>query len=54
MQTLLFILLAWFALILTAAATNAAVDLYREHQRAKIKARIMADAIELAFRARKR
>lgn len=53
MHPLILILLAWFAMILTALVTNAVVDLYRERRKAHMKSRIMADAIEMAFRQRK-
>jgi hypothetical protein len=53
MHPLALILLAWFAMILTALVTNAVVDLYRERRKAHMKSRIMADAIEMAFRQRK-
>lgn len=53
MQPLLLVLTAWSAMILTALVINAVVDLYKEHRKAKMKARIMADAIEMAFRSRK-
>ena len=53
MHPLALILLAWFAMILTALVTNAVVDLYRERRKAHMKSRIMADAIEMAFRSRK-
>jgi hypothetical protein len=53
MLPLLLVLTAWSAMILTAIITNAVVDLYKEHRKAKMKARIMAEAIEIAFRQRK-
>jgi hypothetical protein len=56
MQTLETVLLvaACFAAIITAATmANLAADLYREHRTAKMKARIMAEAIELAFKNRR-
>lgn len=53
MYPLILIFLAWSAMILTALVINAVVDLYRERRKAHMKSRIMADAIEMAFRSRK-
>jgi hypothetical protein len=53
MHPLILIVIAWSAMILTAAVINTVVDLYRERRKAHMKSRIMADAIEMAFRHRK-
>lgn len=52
-ETVLLIAGCFAAITIGATVANLAADLYREHRKARMKARIMAEAIELAFKNRR-
>lgn len=54
LETVLLIAGCFAAITIGATVANLAADLYREHCKTRMKARIMAEAIELAFKNRSR